>query len=399
MYPQSRGRCHRVTASKHSREFSAARGKGLTAARPIFRLRLAYRHVSVENTLQICDASIAALNLDTPFGARRTASWRRRGQCGVAAEMAQLSGVEMAASIPLKVRGRARRDAAAFYLSELARGILSGELAVLAGPATDRRRGLRVPEPRDRGQASPARTSRLRHAPLAAAGGYRRVEHQPLPAGREPRARPKRRGAHRGAVTQGLPGRHPPVTRRRDTRAMTRTAAGAERHDPCPPPTLRARWRARRAENGRGTRRRGRDRRRRAHPIQPRQGRIRGARRRQRHGRPAPGSRLPPRHRPARHHGSRAERLGGLPAAQAGPRHARDPDHHGHGPCRGGRQGARLRAGRRRLRDQAVLAPGAPRADPRRASPWQGRRRGEGQERPSQGGRARDRPPSLRGDA
>ena len=39
----------------------------------------------------------------------------------------------MAASIPLKVRGRARRDAAAFYLSELAKGILSGELAVLAG--------------------------------------------------------------------------------------------------------------------------------------------------------------------------------------------------------------------------------------------------------------------------
>ena len=39
----------------------------------------------------------------------------------------------MAATIPEKFRGRARRDAAAFYLSELAKGLLSGELAVLSG--------------------------------------------------------------------------------------------------------------------------------------------------------------------------------------------------------------------------------------------------------------------------
>ncbi len=39
----------------------------------------------------------------------------------------------MAASIPSKLRGRARRDAAAFYLSELAKGILSGELAIVSG--------------------------------------------------------------------------------------------------------------------------------------------------------------------------------------------------------------------------------------------------------------------------
>jgi amphi-Trp domain-containing protein len=37
------------------------------------------------------------------------------------------------ATIPAKFRGRARRDAAAFYLSQLAKGILSGELSVLAG--------------------------------------------------------------------------------------------------------------------------------------------------------------------------------------------------------------------------------------------------------------------------
>jgi amphi-Trp domain-containing protein len=36
----------------------------------------------------------------------------------------------MAAAIPEKFRGRARRDAAAFYLSELARGLLAGELEV-----------------------------------------------------------------------------------------------------------------------------------------------------------------------------------------------------------------------------------------------------------------------------
>jgi amphi-Trp domain-containing protein len=33
----------------------------------------------------------------------------------------------------MRFRGRARRDAAAFYLSQLARGVLSGELAVVAG--------------------------------------------------------------------------------------------------------------------------------------------------------------------------------------------------------------------------------------------------------------------------
>jgi len=39
----------------------------------------------------------------------------------------------LTATIPQKFRGRARRDAAAFYLSELAKGILSGELAIMAG--------------------------------------------------------------------------------------------------------------------------------------------------------------------------------------------------------------------------------------------------------------------------
>jgi amphi-Trp domain-containing protein len=37
------------------------------------------------------------------------------------------------ATIPAKFRGRARRDAAAFYLTQLAKGVLSGELGVVVG--------------------------------------------------------------------------------------------------------------------------------------------------------------------------------------------------------------------------------------------------------------------------
>lgn len=39
----------------------------------------------------------------------------------------------MNATVPAKFRGRARRDAAAFYLSQLARGVLSGEIALQTG--------------------------------------------------------------------------------------------------------------------------------------------------------------------------------------------------------------------------------------------------------------------------
>jgi amphi-Trp domain-containing protein len=37
------------------------------------------------------------------------------------------------AAIPAKFHGRARRDAAAFYLTQLARGVLAGELAIAVG--------------------------------------------------------------------------------------------------------------------------------------------------------------------------------------------------------------------------------------------------------------------------
>jgi amphi-Trp domain-containing protein len=36
-------------------------------------------------------------------------------------------------TVPAKFRGRTRRDAAAFYLSQIARGVLAGELALDAG--------------------------------------------------------------------------------------------------------------------------------------------------------------------------------------------------------------------------------------------------------------------------
>jgi amphi-Trp domain-containing protein len=37
------------------------------------------------------------------------------------------------ATIPAAFRGRARRDAAAFYLTQLAKGVLAGELSVVTG--------------------------------------------------------------------------------------------------------------------------------------------------------------------------------------------------------------------------------------------------------------------------
>jgi amphi-Trp domain-containing protein len=39
----------------------------------------------------------------------------------------------VAATIPEKFRGRTRRDAAAFYLAELAKGLLAGEVGIVSG--------------------------------------------------------------------------------------------------------------------------------------------------------------------------------------------------------------------------------------------------------------------------
>src|SRR3989442_8730175 len=40
---------------------------------------------------------------------------------------------QVIAAIPAKFRARARRDAAAFYLSQLAKGLLAGEIALMVG--------------------------------------------------------------------------------------------------------------------------------------------------------------------------------------------------------------------------------------------------------------------------
>src|SRR5438132_13108364 len=42
-------------------------------------------------------------------------------------------GEPTTATVPAKFRGHARRDAAALYLSQLAKGVLSGEVAIAAG--------------------------------------------------------------------------------------------------------------------------------------------------------------------------------------------------------------------------------------------------------------------------
>jgi amphi-Trp domain-containing protein len=42
-------------------------------------------------------------------------------------------GPRIVPTIPAKFRGRARRDAAAFYLSQLAKGVLTGEMSVGTG--------------------------------------------------------------------------------------------------------------------------------------------------------------------------------------------------------------------------------------------------------------------------
>jgi amphi-Trp domain-containing protein len=43
------------------------------------------------------------------------------------------AGPTVSVSIPERFCGQARRDAAAFYLSQLARGVLSGDMIVVAG--------------------------------------------------------------------------------------------------------------------------------------------------------------------------------------------------------------------------------------------------------------------------
>src|SRR2546427_13304073 len=45
---------------------------------------------------------------------------------------------QVGAAIPAKFHGRARRDAAAFYLTQLAKGVLAGELSIAGGDQQNR---------------------------------------------------------------------------------------------------------------------------------------------------------------------------------------------------------------------------------------------------------------------
>ena len=101
------------------------------------------------------------------------------------------------------------------------------------------------------------------------------------------------------------------------------------------------------------------------------QGGLRGRLGPRRPGGARPGARRLVRPGRARPDAAQGRRLRGLPPD---PRHEPGADHHAHREGRGDRQGARPRAGRRRLHHQAVLGPRVPqpregRAAPRRARP------------------------------
>ena len=91
-------------------------------------------------------------------------------------------------SIPSRFWGRARRDAAAFYLSQLARGILAGELSVLVGHET-------VPvQPTDFLVLEIAVTQKRRanHVSVRVRWPRRRAPNRAATGGRQARALPDR---------------------------------------------------------------------------------------------------------------------------------------------------------------------------------------------------------------
>ena len=314
---------------------------------------------------------------------RRPPSPKLRGRVIVAATSPGQS--PSVVSIPSRFRGRARRDAAAFYLSQLARGILAGELGVLVGNETVPVRADRLPAARDRRHPEIACEPRLGARPLAAAqpGSRRR-----RPAREARLARPvTRTGSPRiySAVIRTQPRGARLVSRceasgdtQRDDGASgrTRVSAGA--------PTARVLV----AEDERDV----------AELIRytlAREGfevvvatNGADALRQAREGRPdlvLLDLMLPA-----------GERVGAVPAAQAGPGHPRAARDHAHRSGRGRRQGPRLRAGGGRLRDEAVLHARAGRPGPRRR-PADPARRGRGAAAPDQGRRPRGGPPAVRG--
>ena len=69
-----------------------------------------------------------------PFAVRQSRTAGTKAVTAVAPPATEPAQRErVIAAIPAKFRARARRDAAAFYLSQLAKGVLAGELAIVVG--------------------------------------------------------------------------------------------------------------------------------------------------------------------------------------------------------------------------------------------------------------------------
>ena len=204
--------------------------------------------------------------------------------------------------------------------------------------------------------------------------------------GRRPGHRhPQRRARpHLRAFLPRRPGA-PPIHRRHRPRAVHRQARRGDprRRDPRvvrrgpglhvhPHPAARPRTsETSDVEHDPGSRRRGRGELLRCPRLHAPQG---GVRRRDRRDRPRrPGGVRPPRrrHRAARPDAPGPARHRGVPPD---PPDLQRPGHHGQRQGRRGRQGGRPRAGRRRLRHQALLPPRAGRPHPRGAAPRPGAR-------------------------
>ena len=288
-------------------------------------------------------------------------------------------------SIPSRFRGRTRRDVAAFHLSQLAEGLLAGDLGILTGHETVTVRLADYPRARDRVHAEVPCESSLRARPVVPPG-----PRSGAAAGR----RRDRADCPRGPasqVTQNLRCRHSGETPRRETLLQMRTTGDA------------GEMTARRPAEGPGRRPAARvlvveDERDVAELIRYNLGKegydvvvaTNGADALRQAREARPDLVLLDIMVPA------AQRLGGLPPAQAGPRDPRHPRDHGHRP--------RPRKATRCSASSWAPTTTSPSRSPR-ASWWRACARSSGAARPPeaeerrhrQGRRPRDRSPPLRG--
>ena len=68
-----------------------------------------------------------------PFAVRQSRTAATKAVAGVEPPAEPAQRERVIAVIPAKFHARARRDAAAFYLTQLAKGVLAGELAIAVG--------------------------------------------------------------------------------------------------------------------------------------------------------------------------------------------------------------------------------------------------------------------------